>query len=352
MTTHATLSASGASRWTSCAGSVAAEAEHKLIYGAPKSSKAAEIGTRAHQLAEDVLTGKLKSAKDDETVTDEMAQDIQGYVNYVNDRQFDTFSIEQRVHYSDVAAKGFGTADVVGIKGKTLYVIDLKYGRYPVQADQNLQGILYLLGAWKLYPDSENFVFEIYQPRIDNYSKCSYTKKELISWSAWLKERATLAMTKGAPRTASSDACKFCAAKSHCSTYFNFMSSILGKPSDNLDEYNDDHLLNIMAHKAEVIDWLNSVEAYLKDRLQDGRQINGLSLAKGRKMRGWHDENAVAVKAEELEYDPYETKLMTPAKLQKLMGKDYKHIEDLEVIKHAADKLIIAKDTDLFDEVK
>ena len=76
---------------------------------------------------------------------------------------------------TSMSRRGFGTADCILIGGDTLHVIDFKYGKgVSVSAEENLQMILYALGAYEacriLYP-IETVKLSIVQPRIDNISE-------------------------------------------------------------------------------------------------------------------------------------------------------------------------------------
>lgn len=63
----------------------------------------------------------------------------------------------------------FGTGDCLIIANKTLYIIDLKYGRgVLVDAEDNPQMMLYALGALNIFDalyDIEEVEMTIFQPR-------------------------------------------------------------------------------------------------------------------------------------------------------------------------------------------
>ena len=152
---HAKLSASGAHRWIGCAGSVKAEADQ------PRgSSRFAMEGSSAHELAELCLNegvkpfdmeGKALEGYADFPVDNEMAGAIQQYIDYVNAINADFMMTEERVDFSEWVPEGFGTSDIIAIKGDTLHVVDLKYGKgVKVYAEDNPQGLLYALGAYAL----------------------------------------------------------------------------------------------------------------------------------------------------------------------------------------------------------
>ena len=177
MAAHAKLSASGSARWLNCTGSVKAEQSFK-----DSSSPAAEYGTCAHELADIVLsTGKDIDSFLGQTLNDaprvkvdqEMIDNVQGYVNYVQSFGGEQF-YEMRLDYSHLVPNGFGTSDAVVIVDNVIHVIDLKMGKgVVVDAENNTQGMLYALGAVEEYGylyDFDKVVIHIYQPRVSNFS--------------------------------------------------------------------------------------------------------------------------------------------------------------------------------------
>jgi hypothetical protein len=150
---HALLSPSGSSIWLNCPRSAV------LSRGVPrKSSKWADEGTLAHELAEYLLKGAIPHHKVG-TFPDDMAEPVEVYTDYVNElrRVVLMERIEDRVNLSGLwpdDGEGlepvFGTADYVGVtKDGVLHVVDLKYGRYhPVEVGGNTQLMIYALGAW------------------------------------------------------------------------------------------------------------------------------------------------------------------------------------------------------------
>lgn len=157
---HALFSASASSRWIACNGSLA------LSKGVPPSptSLAAFTGTAGHELADQCVKAgtnpedfrKVTFEDDGKMHTVELSQEfvngIQKYVDYVRDIPGELFS-EMRVYYG--AALGladklaFGTSDILVYdkETQTLYIVDLKTGRFFVDSLDNTQMLLYGAGG-------------------------------------------------------------------------------------------------------------------------------------------------------------------------------------------------------------
>ncbi len=143
---HARLSASSAERFMPCPGSVRLEA--KMPY--EQAGPAAQYGTDVHELAEHLMRGDvIDYAKYDQDQMD-MAE---AYIKYI-----DAIAENPRKKLIEVNVdKGLkslhsalgGTADAVIVDGNTLHVVDLKTGRVPVDAEENLQLMTYALGAMR-----------------------------------------------------------------------------------------------------------------------------------------------------------------------------------------------------------
>ena len=59
--------------------------------------------------------------------------------------------IEQHLDFSKWVPEGFGTGDCVIVADETLTILDFKYGKLVVTADQNSQMMCYALGALQLF---------------------------------------------------------------------------------------------------------------------------------------------------------------------------------------------------------
>ncbi len=229
---HALCSASSSHRWLNCSGSVA------LCREVPKrTSIYAEEGTKAHEVAEIVLS-EILEIKTDKVMTEipeEMFLNIKKYISFVQGKakEFDKepiIRIEKKLTlYKDLNM--WGTADVVmvGIKDGAYHgkVIDLKYGKTPVEALNNPQLSYYGAALIKTAQEQKPGVLldsvevSIYQPRIDKPVRgFNYTHADLMAWIGVLTrgaEKAIYQVIGITPREfKKGDWCKWCDAKSKC----------------------------------------------------------------------------------------------------------------------------------------
>lgn len=333
MVAHAKLSASGAHRWIACPGSVEAEE------GLPdKTSPFAEEGTRAHDLAERVLTA-FQAGEDHSTIIDtyddrEMADHVGRYVDHVLAVEGGShiMMVEHRVDFSDWVPEGFGTSDTIVVKGDTIHVIDLKYGKgVQVDAENNPQGMLYALGAWaetNFMFDLERVVITIVQPRLDHVSEWEIGVSDLLRWGEWVKERADEACSPGAKRTPGEDQCRWCKAKATCPALKLFTERAIMSEFDDLslsspDKLSDEQLREALDAKPLIEGWLSAVSDHVRERLEAGEGFDGYKLVEGRSVRQWADADSLDSDLEAVLGDKRfaPPKLLSPAQAEKALGK-------------------------------
>lgn len=374
---HARLAPSSASRWSACPGSVVLEA----ALPEPPSSGAAMEGTAAHELAAHCLgmgfdtkrflgrkinvfgkeTATIFLAKDAPggpgiyDVTPEMAEHVLDYVKLVRttvDGTKGEMAVERRVYAKSIHEDVHGTADAIVYRPdtKTLHIFDLKYGRgVVVEVEGNKQLAIYASGARALKHnrDIEEIQVHIFQPRAPHkdgaHRTLILTPKDLDAAEIELREaaarvdRATALAGKGsdgweAAFLSPGDHCMFCkvkactaraaAALEVAKTEFGDTTALQAPESMSSDE-----LATVLAKARQIQHWVKAVEAHCHAQATAGEPPTGFKLVGGRTSRAWDDEEKlvaklpffVSVNVKGLYEDP---KLLSPAKLEKLLPKD------------------------------
>jgi len=350
---HATLSPSGAERWSTCPASVQLEAPFP-----DTSSDYADEGTAAHAVAEMALSegedamaykGRRIPVRAGKTVevTADMANEVQKYVDYVRQvSEGHELLLEQLLDISAWVPEAFGTSDAVILRTDgELHVCDLKFGRgVRVDADENKQMILYALGAldqFAVLMDFERVRMTIHQPRLNHVSEWAITVDELRERGAKLKEageRAYLYVGSDTPPVPSDyapseKACRFCKAHAVCPAKatevvvtvsrnvkatpddFDVVAPQAGMPAPDLGV--------LMARVDEVEAWCKAVRAETERRLLLGDEVNGFKLVQGRAgPRKWTSEQEAEdlLKGMRLKSDEmYDKKVISPTSAEKLL---------------------------------
>ena len=339
---HAKLSASGASRWATCPGSV------QMEDGIPdKESIYAQEGTLAHEMSELKLKhyldpkgfGKrklntaIKKLKENELYQAEMESYTDNYVDFIKEKALSFPSnpyieIEKRVDFSRWVDGGFGTCDCVLIHGSTLSIIDLKYGKgVPVSAEQNEQLILYALGAYdafNLIYNLDKIELNIVQPRINNFSTWEISLTELLLWGDYFKVQAEKALGGNGELVPSAKACKFCKARDICTARAENNLSLESEIKLKPNEIPKDKLYEYISRGEDIAKWVADLKAYALDMCLKGEDVKGLKAVAGRTSRSWTNQDEAINKLIEGGIDEaiiYDKVPLTLAKLEKALGK-------------------------------
>lgn len=339
---HAKLSASGASRWATCPGSV------QMEEGIPdRESIYAQEGTLAHEMSElklkhyldpkgfgkRKLNAAIKKLKENELYQAEMDSYTDTYVDFIKEKALSFPSnpyieIEKRVDFSRWVDGGFGTCDCILIHGSTLSIIDLKYGKgVPVSAEQNEQLILYALGAYdafNLIYNLDKFELNIVQPRINNFSTWEISLTELLLWGDYFKVQAEKALGGNGELVPSAKACKFCKARDICTARAENNLSLESEIKLKPNEIPKDKLYEYISRGEDIAKWVADLKAYALDMCLKGEDVKGLKAVAGRTSRSWTNQDEAINKLIEGGIDEaiiYDKVPLTLAKLEKALGK-------------------------------
>lgn len=375
---HSKIGASSCERWWNCSGSVMLSEQ---IPPQPTSFYALQ-GTAAHELCEWHLNKQLRKVdyswldeviqvEDDDfpavsiTVDEEMLEAVQVYLDVVYADidlygcRPDQLAVERGFHLQSVHEDAYGTSDtVLQVPMYKIIVYDFKYGAgVAVSAIENKQGLYYGLGALlSLDEDDLEDIVEIeiviVQPRVqDGISRWTISTAEMLEFMADLKQAADRvdAVYRGEvdPMDAlnAGDWCKFCKYKPECPEVRNHLNRTAAEvfalaPLDEtpaqqqlpeITRMTPEQVAHIMNNAELLKDWCNSVIRYGHSLAERGVKIPGYKLAPRRANRKWTNEDDV-VKAYEIELGDnlFDRKLKSPAKLEKLLGRERKdEIEEL-----------------------
>lgn len=341
MSGHSILSPSTAKRWMACPGSVALCRDLP-----PEESEYAAEGTAAHAIAESILRIAPNAlapcevrpiraqAVPPEYDTPEMRGFVQTYVDFVKSLG-GVLQVETRIDLTqDMGAECYGTADAVVWVGDDLYIVDLKYGMNYVDAFWNPQLALYAAGFLRLYGGIDTVKtihLCIVQPRLDTITQFDISPEKLVDFVGFIRRKATIARTMAElPESEwlfvpSEGACKYCRARGTCRALCR-ATVTEGEPAALMPE----ELAEAYARVGLVKIWAEAAEKAVYGRLLHGESVPGLKLVEGRKgARRWRSEQAAvaAVIDAGITADVYEHKLLSPAKMEKLV-KDKKLTKD------------------------
>ena len=333
---HAVLSASAAYRWMMCTPSAV------LTKDMPDETSAyAEEGTKAHELAELLLHNWRSHISPDDAkvdLSDPITNDVLEYVNRaikdftdIKQKHRDAIMFtEQKIRFDNYVPEGFGTADLIIIAGKTLYIRDLKFGKgVEVSAENNPQIRCYALGAYNMFEDLYDFdtvVMQIDQVRLNHFSEETMSLKDLLDWANNELAPAAKLAYAGKGKFAVGHWCQFCKAKATCKARgAEYMASAeIKEKKPDYALLTDDEISKILTKAEDLQKWVKALQDYVTGRIQSGKQMPGWKLVEGRSVRTYTDELAVADKLKSAGYEEaliYNRKLIGITEMTKLTGK-------------------------------
>ena len=341
---HSEHGASSAYRWTNCPGSVV------LSRGIPRRDSVFSLeGTAAHALGE-IAYKRVKNADfwvgdtvEGVEVTDEMAEAVQIYLDYLNNlvELDDVIMIEKRVTLEKLnpPAPMFGTCDCLIYRRaeKKLFVIDYKHGMgVPVDVKGNKQLRYYALGALLSLDDDqpcETIEAVIVQPRASHQDgpirSEIFEAGELLDYSADLLDAVSLSLQAEAPLNAGGH-CKFCPAAARCPArkdqameiaQIDFASEVIAPLDPRLIPIGE---VGLLLTKIDLVeDWAISLRAYAKEQLEKGVAVPGWKLVQKRASRKWAvPESEIVDRLVDVKDALFhEPELKSPAQIEKIVGK-------------------------------
>lgn len=186
-------------------------------------------GTRAHNVAE--------TGQDDARLSDEDVAAAVDCIDFVSTRKTEmekagpvtelkeTYLPIDDIHFPDgveATTAGYIDAAIISHCGTLAECFDFKFGRWPVEkAEDNLQGIAYVLGLLKRYPSLQQVTFHFKQPHLDSVSSATFSRDQIPE--LYLRVQVVVARAREARRLGDFSmarpmvpACNFCAHLGVC----------------------------------------------------------------------------------------------------------------------------------------
>lgn len=366
MSLHSVLSPSGADRWSTCVGSLAA------CKGSPPSPNTAAslLGSAKHAISEmllrkgdaymaDTLVGQIwylsADGKDLEvnkspgcyefTIDDTFADHVNVYVNYVRSRP-GTKKYEVRLstaHIFGVEGQG-GTADCehLDFVAREIEIIDAKFGYVPVSAEHKQLRIYggASLTLHDLEGDWDTVRTTIVQPQdfAEPIKTHVYTRAEIEAFCAEIRPKAQTAhvLFLSPPPdllrhlTPSDEACAWCPIAGSCAarskSIVDLFEDVTAVTPDTV-LLTDARLALLYAQSADIVEWAQGIAAEAEARALRGIKLPDYKLIYGRKGNRVFDKDqteaiegvlSMALGAEDM-YQP--RKLLSPTAVEAALKK-------------------------------
>lgn len=360
---HSTISPSSASRWVNCPGSVLMAS----LVPPPAESPYAAEGTRAHEIVEycikhdvDDPASVVAFAGEDEDTLDA----VRTHLAYVRPQlsQAAGFGVEQRVAIPLGSTAIAGIVDLYvllpleGRDGLLLRVIDYKHGQgVPVEAVGNYQLALYAYGCLLSLPvDVRARVREI--DCVISQPRARHVDGSVRVWNVPIEDLIEIIRraTEAAERIAVGDKtlnagphCRWCPALAVCPEAAESARKLAQQEFADVALLSDQQVADNLAFAVDFIEpWIRALRSHVQQKLEAGEQVRGWKLVQKRAVRRWVDEARVVEWARKMRLrmaDIYEKSLISPAAMERLVGK--KHLP-AELVVSESSGVTIARDVD------
>jgi hypothetical protein len=330
---------STAKRVINCPGSVA------LVSKMPSkpSSSYADEGTLLHDTIAamltldypaDVFLGKTYGAA---VLTQDLIEDkiepAMALLAEVDPDKTLEFEVEAYVGFGEFMPGVFGSADIIGRRGKTAIVLDWKFGNgVIVDAEENEQLMFYAAAAMRT--PATKWAFEgvtdveliIIQPPM--MRRWVTSVKRLKRFEAELLGAVNLS-TKAAAPLKSGVWCRWCPASATCPAQSGEAQRTIKTQLKGIDA----KLLGEMLLKAEMLeDWIKAARELAEQMLTNNVPVPGYKMVPKRATRQWANEGIAKATLMGMgipSKDLIDTKMKSPAQVDKLLPKGEKVPADL-----------------------
>lgn len=355
---HSPLGASSYYRWKACPGSIR---QSKGIES--QASAYAEQGTRAHEAAALMLSGR----KPDTDFDPEDLTAIETYVDFVKSlinsgsAQEIWSKIEHRFDLTKLYPQLYGTADAViyNYQLQKLVVIDYKHGAgIPVEVvdpqtkQPNSQLMYYGLGAmYELNLPCRSVELVIVQPRCFHKDgpirKWTTSPETLLDFAGELITDAELTKCADAPLKVG-EWCRFCpAAAVNCPAVREKSLATARQVFSPTSPYSGEALSEALHMLPTMEAWIKGVREFAYHEAQHGRCPPGWKIVAKRATRKWKQDWTAERIAQEVGLKPpevYDTKIKSPAQIEKLIPKSLHPALDLIVTSESSGSALVPEE--------
>lgn len=340
--THSEFAPSAAHRWFNCPGSIALTRNIVSV-----SSSYAKEGTSVHEIISECLTtgenaiahlGRAILVEGEEFPIDEHACECaQVFLDYVRGKAKVGYQlgVEVKLDLGHLAEGQYGHGDAVLYHPEMcdLIVADYKHGRgVVVNVEDNPQLLSYGSGAYHVNEAARSLTLTVVQPRAGNPAVREWRTSivRLLKFEDEFKLAVERARMPEAPLIPG-DWCQFCPALGTCPAVRNKSLervraefAMAGDP-EPIRLLSADELGLILDQTTMIEHWIEAVRKEALARALNNDIPTGWKIVRRRTLRRWKDEATVeSALVNVLELEPnaiWEHRLLSPAKVEKLLGK-------------------------------
>lgn len=226
-----------------------------------------------------------------------------------------------------------GTLDTAVVVGKTVHIIDGKFGRDPVYAEECEQLMGYALSFWVDYLGADTsydeFVLTIDQPYMwGGRDSWTVNLQTLLDFGDKLTEAYERSKDPKAPRIPGAKACRYCKASDHCRESAQVLIDLFNIDPEGkavipeAERLSNAELGNILRNGKLIKKNLEKYESRAKSEIMGGHPVPFHKMVDGAGTREWTDEDEVeAFLLERFPKDKvYIRKLISVAQAENLLG--------------------------------
>jgi hypothetical protein len=300
------------------------------------------LGVRADHFLGWTIRVDRTDGKSDFTCDAEMVDGVNAFLDYCDDLPGISLC-EMMVHYGWWVEDGFGTLDRAKVDGDTVHIVDFKYGKgVEVSAHDNSQLKIYAAGFWQewnwLFPDVENVVLHIVQPRIHHFDSYATTMTDVVAWMTNIVGVAAKITKEHRPPFKAGEWCRFCKIRATCMVKANYVMEAVTGEFEDLDAAIDkepltvatltnEQIARILPKLGSVESWCKAIKAHAAAEVAAARPVGNYKLVEGRSNRAWATKDATEIQLAvgnagldpSILYD--EPALISPAQAEKKLGK-------------------------------